>query len=44
MILKPDKRQGTVLINKNVYYNLLEQLFFNKLKLEVINDGNVSTV
>ena len=42
MILKPGNRRGTVLINKNDYYNLLERFFFNKMKLEIVNNDPTS--
>ena len=42
MILKPGNRRGTVLINKNDYYNLLERFFFNKMKFEIVNNDPTS--
>ena len=42
MILKPDNRRGTVLINKNDYYNLLGRFFFNKMKFEIVNNDPTS--
>ena len=38
MILKSHKGQGTVLINKNDYYNSLERLFSDKNTFEVVNE------
>ena len=35
MILKPEKGQGTVLINKTGYYSSLERLFCDKTKFQV---------
>ena len=42
MILKPGNRRGTVLINKNDYYNLLERFFSNKMKFEIVNNDPAS--
>ena len=36
MILKPDKGQGIVLINKTDYYSPLERLFCDKTKFQVL--------
>ena len=38
MILKPDKGQGIVLINKSDYYNSIEQLISDKSRFEVVNE------
>ena len=37
MILKPDKGQGVVLIDKIDYYNSMEQIFNDKTKVKVVN-------
>ena len=38
MILKPDKGQGIVLINKSDYYNWIERLIFDKSRFEVVSE------
>ena len=38
MILKPDKGQGIVLINKSDYYNSIDQLISDKSRFEVVNE------
>ena len=38
MILKPDKRQGIVVVNKNDYYDSLDQLFNDPTKFEILNE------
>ena len=37
MILKPDKGQGIVLINKTNYYKSLQQLFGDRNKFQVLH-------
>ena len=48
MILKPDKGQGIVLINKSDYYQSLERLFGDQTKFRISNDDptlrNLSSV
>ena len=48
MILKPDKGQGIVLINKDEYNRSLEKVFNNKKKFKVLQEDptlrNLSTV
>ena len=43
MILKPDKEQGIVLINKTDYYGSLERLFCDKTKFQVLENGPTLT-
>ena len=38
MILKPDKGQGVVLIDKIDYYNSMERIFNDKTKFKVVNN------
>ena len=48
LILKPDKDQGIVLINKNDYYNSMERLFNDTIKFMLLQEDrtlrNLSTV
>ena len=43
MILKPDKGQGIVLINKTDYYSSLERLFCDKTKFQVLENDPTLT-
>ena len=38
MILKPDKGQGIVVVNKKDYYDSLDQLFNDPTKFEILNE------
>ena len=38
MILKPDKGQGVVLIDKIEHYNSMERIFNDKTKFKVVNN------
>ena len=42
IVLKPDKGQGIVLINRSNYFDSLEQLSSDKLTFEVVNDDLTS--
>ena len=48
LILKPDKDQGIVLIDKNDYYNSMERLFNDTIKFMLLQEDpklrNLSTV
>ena len=43
MILKPDKEQGIVLINKTDYYSSFERLFCDKTKFQVLENDPTLT-
>ena len=38
MILKPEKGQGTDVVNKKHYYDSLDQLFNDPTKFEIVNE------
>ena len=48
MVLKPDKGQGIVVVNKKYYYDSLDQLFIDPTKFEILNEdptlSNLSTI
>ena len=41
MILKPNKSQGTVLVNKNDYIRNVEDLFSDKTKFQVLDEDSM---
>ena len=41
MVLKPDKVQGVVIVNKKDYYDSLDQLFNDPIKFKTLNEDPI---